>query len=178
MLVCIYILVIDKNDFLEELQWSETLQTLADEILIECVSICMSPNVCVCVCFVLCMCMCARMCVFVCVLCESLEFMLINRIYHCPCSTMNFILLTYAVGSLYIIEYRSAHAPIARIYLLFKLLLTVDLELISLPPQSGCAQCEGGWGGGRFAVNGRYPSQPLCHGAMKRVPLFAFSCLV
>ena len=117
-------------------------------------------------------------CVYVCVLCKSLEFMLINRRNHYPCSTMNSILLTYAVGSLYIIEYRSAHAPIARIYLLFTLLLTVDLELISLPPQSGCAQCEGGWGGGRFSVNGRYPSQPLYDGALKRVPFFAFSCLV
>ena len=91
---------------------------------------------------------------------------------------MNFILLTCAVGSLYIIEYRSAHAPIARIDLLFTLLLAVDLELISLPPQSGCAQYEWGWEGRRFTVNGRYPSQPLCHAAMKRVPLFAFSCLV
>ena len=61
---------------------------------------------------------------------------------------MNFILLTYAVGSLYIIEYCSAHAPIARIYLLLTLLLAVGLALISLPPQSGCAQCEGGWEGG------------------------------
>ena len=174
MLFCIYILVIDKNDFLQELQWSETLQTLTDEILIECVY-CMSTNVCV---FVVCMCVCAQGCVFVCVLCKSLEFMLINRRYHCPCSTMNSIQMTYAVGSLYIIEYCSAHAPIARKYLLLTLLLAVDLELISLPPQNECAQCEGDWGGGRFSVNGRYPSQPLCHGAMKRVPLFAFSCLV
>ena len=90
---------------------------------------------------------------------------------------MNFILLTCAVGSLYIIEYCSAHAPIARIDLLFTLLLAVDLELISLPPQSGCAQCEWVWGGGRFTVNGRYPSQPLCHAAMKRVPLFASNFL-
>ena len=88
-----------------------------------------------------------------------------NRRYHCPCSTMNSILLTCAVGSLYIIEYRSPHAPIARIYLLFTLLSAVDLELFSLLPQSGCAQCEGGWGGGRFTVNGRYSSQP-CHAAM------------
>ena len=115
MLICIYFLVIDKNDFLQELQWSETLQTLADEILIECVY-CMSPNVCVFIlfCFVYVR-VCARVCVCVCVLCKSLEFLLINRRYHCPCLTMNSILLTYAVGSLYIIEYCSAHAPIARI---------------------------------------------------------------
>ena len=82
MLICIYILVIDKNDFLQELQWPETLQTLTDEILIECVC-CMSPNVCVFVlfCFVYVR-VCARVCVFVCVLCKSLELMLINRIYH------------------------------------------------------------------------------------------------
>ena len=66
MLVCIYILVIDKNDFLQELQWSEALQTLADETLIECVY-CMSPYVCFC--FVLCMCGCARVCVCLCVCC-------------------------------------------------------------------------------------------------------------
>ena len=150
MLVCIYIRVLDKNDFLQELQWSETLQTLTDEILIECVY-CMSPNVCV---FLFCyvyvrvcahVCVFACVCVCVCVLCKSLEFMLVNRRYHCSCSTMKSILLTYAVGSLYIIEYRSVPAPIARIYLLFTLLLAVDLELISLTSQSGCAQCEGGW---------------------------------
>ena len=105
---------------------------------------------------------CTRVCVCVFVLCKSLEFMLINRRYDFPCSTMNSILLTYAVGSLYIIVCCSAHAPIARIYLLFTLLLAVDLELISLPPQSGWVQCEGGG----VTVNGRCPSQPLCHGAI------------
>ena len=65
MLVCIYILVID-NDFLQELHWSETLQTLADEILIECVH-CMNPNVCVCFCFVsFCVCAGVRVCACVC----------------------------------------------------------------------------------------------------------------
>ena len=68
MLVCIYILVIDKNDFLQELQCSETLQTLTDEILIECVY-CMSPNVCVCVCvlfYFVYVRVCTRVCVCVC----------------------------------------------------------------------------------------------------------------
>ena len=116
----------------------------------------MRPNLCVCVC-VFCIVyvrVCAHVCVFVCVLCKSLEFMLINCRHHCLCSTMNFILLTCAVGSLYIIEYCSAHAPIARIDLLFTLLLAVDLELISLPPQSGCAQCEVGLG--RQEVHGQW----------------------
>ena len=65
MLVCIYFLVIDKNDFLQELQWSETLETLTDEIVIECVVLYESKCVCVSV---------FRVCVWVCV-----------RAYVCAC---------------------------------------------------------------------------------------------
>ena len=90
-------------------------------------------------CFVLfCVCACVRACVC-CVKAWSLSLTLLNNAFYptgvCSRFTVYNRILQCACPN-------SSH------YLLFTLLLAVHLELISLPPQSGCAQCKGGWEGG------------------------------